>query len=102
MRNKRFSIQSLTAAISGLMGRVRSQPAKPITDYVPTAPPKDAFHNRPVHIEQPLAIRPRQIGPMNPQIPITDNPASFQRSHQKKTRKNRRLAFANGNRKDFA
>lgn len=95
MKTKHSPLSALKLAISSMLGRVRRSSPPSVTGVV-TSPPRDAYH------QTQLAIRPRQIGTMNPRIAIEDSGATRSHVNQKKVRKNRRRAFAAGNRKAFA
>ena len=94
----RFRLGLVINPLAGLGGSVGLKGSDGVAEEAIAlgAEPKAAYNNQP-------AIRTRKIGGnRNPVIPITDNPASFTKSNQNKVRKNRRRAFAAGDRKAFA
>lgn len=72
----------LKAAIQSMLGRSKADQ------------PKDAYVNRPPVVFRP----PTRTAP----IDIFSTPLTYGKSNQRKERKNRRRAFAAGNRKAFA
>lgn len=94
---RRSPFAAFTAAISSLMSKVRSSPAQTTTG-LGTAPPKDAYVNRPM-LEKRKTLRPRWMAHPDTVAKVARGRVG---GNQRQIRKDRRRAFAAGNRKAFA